>query len=162
MLFAAKQGLAPGSLEEYRLQTVNRNRSATFGKVFVSLHLAATKFTGGQTAINAGTRDGSTILVQRLSIFEPERYPVADYAGAHSTTMSLHAAHARMRFRNAADNKDNNSILLPTFALPLLSFHRPRKTFSNVSCSLASPRLASSCLARRCTMPCFRVVPLML
>lgn len=50
------------------------------------------------------------------------------YAGAHGTTMSLHGG-PRECFRNAADNKDNNSILLPTFALPLLSF-LSRKTFS--------------------------------
>lgn len=72
-----------------------------------------------------------------------KRYMVAGYAGAHNTTMSVHSAHARATeprpsFRNAADNKDNNSILLPTFALLLLSFLY-RKTFSSVV-GRASPR----------------------
>lgn len=60
-----------------------------------------------------------------------ETIPMLGYAGAHGTTMSLHGG-PRECFRNAADNKDNNSILLPTFALPLLSF-LSRKTFSIVA-----------------------------
>lgn len=38
-------------------------------------------------------------------------------AGAHCTTMTPRAAYAPVLFRNADDNKDNNSILLSTFAL---------------------------------------------
>lgn len=43
-------------------------------------------------------------------------------AGAHCATMTPRAAYAPVLFRNADDNKDNNSILLSTFALFPLPF----------------------------------------
>lgn len=65
-------------------------------------------------------------------------------AGTTSSAKRVHivqqstprAAYAPVFFRNADDNKDNNSILLSTFALSPLFF---RKTFSGVTVPPSDP-----------------------